>query len=233
MRSFGAVLLATLVVTASSSAIAQAPALGTPASQANGVRASFLASRTVPIREVIVTFNHIEHIKAGEGSLSNRGKVLVEALKAEGLTIAHWTSALNPGASVGPNAANRIGDPGASASVDASVLYTLTISGFRRVEDVVLALAKQGVRQTGSLKLRPADTLKLADEMGIEAVKEATAKARKMAEAVGASGLEVIDASVTPLTTHTSAETHSVKDGDGLTVNLTATVLLGQPRSAR
>jgi predicted secreted protein len=78
------------------------------------------------------------------------------------------------------------------------------------------------------MKLRPAK--KLGSELAVEAVKEATAQARLLAAAAGATGLEVVDVQVTPLATHTAAETHSAKDGDGTTVNLTATVLLGPPR---
>ena len=238
------VVVAALVLGSVGSASAQTPM---PAASSN-IRAAFTVTRILPVAEAIVTFNHIEHIDLAVAARVPRGQMLADALKAAGLTVTTWTSTTNANANIqggNNNGVNQIGDPQAG-TVDTVQLYSFTVNGFKRLDDVRVAFAKNGVRQLNGISVRTTDADKIFDEMAAEAAQAATARARKIAVALGVANAEIADVTFNPVNPVNpqfqmqggmfpmqSALTHTTGIEQGVTVSVTANVLLAAPRGAK
>jgi len=196
-----------------------------------GIHATYTATRTLPVAEIKANFAQSEHVNLDDPASTpgGRGQVLLDAFKAAGMTVSEWTTNVGPGNFPGNQnqVPNQIGAPG-SAQVDVIRNYAFTITGFKRVEDVIAVIAKNGIRQPGQMILRPANWETLQDDLANEAVDGAVAKARKIAAHLGKGQADVLDVNVSAAPIQSGLLTTNAMPS-GVTWSTTANVVVGIP----
>jgi uncharacterized protein YggE len=166
---------------------------------ADGIRATFVATRKLTADQIVVTFEQSELYNSdGTSQRSNPGKVIADAFVAAGLDVQSYRS-LTQGLSPGFNSPtfNRVADGAvAPAGYDFRRSYTFTLTGFKHPEVILHVLARNGVRQTQSFRIESTKLEATRAELAIEAVNGALQKARAIASQIGLPDLQIVDVAV-------------------------------------
>lgn len=164
---------------------------------ADGIKATAIATRALPADLLQVTFNISERIGAEEATKAGDGvQAVVDGLTRRGFEVVSRTVAFASGYK-SSGASGLFGrDASAREPLDLTRTHTLRIKGFKRVEDVLVALTQSGVRNVGSPQLLSSQLDAARSELSLEAARMAVAKARALAKALDVAAGPVIDVTV-------------------------------------
>jgi uncharacterized protein YggE len=189
--------------------------ISAPASRAaDGIKASATASRDVPADLLAVTFTVSDRIVPGEIG-GDRRETLAKALEEKGLRVLERTARYLPmmtayGAGQLSATSGALRD-----TIEVRRQVTFRLGGFKRIDDVIDAFARQGIRQ---VNLAPYHSRAEAvrQELRREAIETAIAQARRLAAQAGVRTGGVIDLATQPQQTVSGVFMHHTAVVPGL-----------------
>ena len=172
--------------------------LATGTRAADGVKATAVATRTLPADLLHVTFSLTDRMSLDDlAQAQDGGHAIAEALRKRGLEVLLRTIVVTGSArgaySGGMNVFGR--DASGKDPMDLTRTHVLRIRGFKRVEEVLLALAQNGVRHVSAAHLTSSQLDAAREELSLEAARLAVARARALARHLDVPVGQVLDVS--------------------------------------
>jgi uncharacterized protein YggE len=163
---------------------------------ADGIKASATAIRHVPADLLLVSFNIAERIVPGEIG-GDRRDALAKALEEKGLRVLERTARYLPtvatyGGGQLSASSGALRDP-----IEVRRHVTFRLAGFKRIDDVIDALGRHGIRQV-NLGPYHSGAEAVRQELRKEAIASAIAQARRLAALAGVKTGGVIDLATQP-----------------------------------
>ncbi len=179
-----------------------------PASAADGIKATAVASREVPADTLVVSFHMIERsLPEQDGRLRAEEQRIRREIEKAGATVASWTSriaiinaGLNTSASnyISPSSTDR-------QAIDTRRDIRARLTGVTDEEHIAAILGRNGVRHGVTLTWTSSVADKAREDLEFEAAVAAVTKARALAERIGAKAGGVIDLHVQRASTNNTA----------------------------
>jgi uncharacterized protein YggE len=165
----------------------------TPALAADGIKGSAIASRTVPADVVSVAFQIAEPApKPGQEKNTNELSVLVRGFEVKGIKVLEASEWRLNNAAVDPLAP-------ASSRTKLTKRLSLTLAGFKRIEDIADILDENGMSQNVTYTFDSTKFDAIRGDLQREAITKAVAQAQGWARDAGVKTGSVIDLSVSPV----------------------------------
>lgn len=170
-----------------------------PALAADGIRASAVVTRNLPIDLATVSFDLSERLdKQKIAADADKGKSIADAFAKAGMTIVSRSIAIGGfNQASGTSWTVLSGNEQGKDLYDLRRVHTFQLTGFARPEDILQILSQEGVRRTITFSLRSREWETAREQLTIEALKLATEKARAIGAALGVATGEVIDVATT------------------------------------
>lgn len=176
--------------------------LASAALAADGLKATFTATRKLPVDQITVIFSQTEVITPHEaadrpdaGDKLDAGRVMIDAFRAAGLRVVDYRAILADMQPAANTAMFNKVSPGskAPAGYELRRSYLFTLTGFNEPETIIHILARNGIRQAQAFRLEHSNVEAVRSELAEEAIDSALLKARALAKRLGIAETDIVD----------------------------------------